>query len=533
MRIALLSWESLHSVAVGGVARHVTELAAALERRGHEVHVFTRMAPRQRFHDLVDGVHYHRVQYPRHHDFVDDINNLCRAIVDRVLMIEDFVGRPFDVVHAHDWLTANAMIWIKQGRPRPSILTIHATEYARCGNTFPGGMSQRVRDQERAGMYWADHVVAVSEATRQEIQWMYNVPGDRTSVVHNGVNASQFHVAVQADEVRRRYDIGPMDPVVLFCGRMVWQKGPDLLVEAIPAILHRWGNAKFVFVGDGDLQGSCEARARHLGCGHAVRFLGHRTGDELVRLFAICDTVCVPSRNEPFGIVVLEAWAAGKPVVVTQCGGPNEFVWHEVNGLKIHPSPDSVAWGIGEVFSNWDRAHAMGADGRRAVETSFTWDSAAGKVLDAYERAGVPLAAPAAETVAAQAAALTGTAHGTGGVRQADADAPAVLVQVRLALKATGAGGETDEAAVLCRREFERLGLEPRVNRHSVIVDGPWDAVAEAVGICCRRLQRWAGVEVTASIRPAGAPRAVPSPRRAAAAAAMAVSRLMPAAGRA
>ena len=89
MRIAMLSWESLHSHAIGGVAAHVTELAAALERRGHELHVFTRMAPGQRYHDWIDGVHYHRCAYPPHHDFVDDINNMCRSFVDRVFAIED------------------------------------------------------------------------------------------------------------------------------------------------------------------------------------------------------------------------------------------------------------------------------------------------------------------------------------------------------------------------------------------------------------------------------------------------------------
>ena len=111
MRIALLSWESLHSVAVGGVASHVTELAAALKRKGHEVHVFTRLAHGQRCNDRVDGVHYHRCPYAGHPDFVDDINNMCRAFVDSVFAVEDRIGA-FDVVHAHDWLAANAMIWI-------------------------------------------------------------------------------------------------------------------------------------------------------------------------------------------------------------------------------------------------------------------------------------------------------------------------------------------------------------------------------------------------------------------------------------
>src|SRR5947199_2790521 len=103
MRIALLSWETLHSIAVGGVAVHVTELAAALERRGHEVHVFTRQARSQPTYDNIHGVHYHRCPFPLHANFVDEINNMCRAFVGAFFAAEDHGGR-FDVVHAHDWL---------------------------------------------------------------------------------------------------------------------------------------------------------------------------------------------------------------------------------------------------------------------------------------------------------------------------------------------------------------------------------------------------------------------------------------------
>lgn len=148
MRIAMLSWESLHSVAVGGVVAHVTELAAALARIGHDVHVFTQMSPEQRYYDEIHGVRYHHCAYPRHSEFVDEVNNMCRALVERLHIVEDMVG-PFDVVHAHDWLTANAMIWTKQARGRQCVLTVHSTEYARCGNRFCDGRSIRVRDQER------------------------------------------------------------------------------------------------------------------------------------------------------------------------------------------------------------------------------------------------------------------------------------------------------------------------------------------------------------------------------------------------
>jgi glycosyltransferase involved in cell wall biosynthesis len=299
----------LHSIAVGGIASHVTELAAAVERAGHEIHVFTRRAPGQRYHDWIDGVHYHRCSYPRHHEFVDDVNNMCRSLVDRVFTIEDMVGR-FDIVHAHDWLTANAMIWIKQGRDHKGVLTIHSTEYARCGNAFPAGRSVRVRDQEWAGTYWADQVICVSHATKKEVLWMYEVPDGKTQVVYNGVSSHRFAGSVDVGATRKRFDIGPMDPTILFCGRLEWQKGPDLLVQSIPRILPDHFNAKFVFVGDGAMRRDMETEARKLGVSHAVRFLGCRNGDEIVNLYKLADGVCVPSRNEPFGIVVLEAWSA-------------------------------------------------------------------------------------------------------------------------------------------------------------------------------------------------------------------------------
>ena len=383
LKIALLSWESLYSIAVGGVGAHVTELAAALERSGHEVHVFTRIGAGQGHYDRIDGVHYHRCGFALHRDFVTEINDLCRSLVHEVFAVEDFIG-PFDVVHAHDWLTANALIWIKQGRGRKCVLTMHSTEYGRCGNSFPGGPSERIRCQERAGTYWADRVIAVSQATKHEILWMYEVPDWKVRVIYNGVSLHRFDHGSDPGVVRSWYGIGPMDPTVLFCGRLAVQKGPDLLIEAIPYILHYYPQAKFVFVGDGHLRGSLEGRAWQLGVGHAVRFLGQRNGDELIRLYQMADTVCVPSRNEPFGIVVLEAWSARKPVVVTVNGGPNEYVWHEVNGLKIRPAPDSIAWGLGTLFTNFEWARWMGGNGRVAVEASFSWDAIAGQTVAAY-----------------------------------------------------------------------------------------------------------------------------------------------------
>jgi glycogen synthase len=383
----MLSWESLHSISVGGVGVHVTELAAALERKGHELHVFTRMGRGQSYYARIDGVHHHRCPFDLHPNFVDEVNNMCRSFVDHLFQTEDRLGF-FDVIHAHDWLAGNALIWIKQGRGRKGIGTIHSTEYGRCGNQFWQGQSVRIRAQERAVTYWADRVIAVSNHLRDEIVWMYEVPRSKICVVYNGVNVRNYDGTLDSGEVKRRYQIGSIDPMVLFSGRMVYQKGPDLLVEAIPAILKFYPHAKFVFAGDGEMRAHVERRAGQLGIAHATRFLGFQGNGTLTDLYKACDVVCVPSRNEPFGIVVLEAWSCGKPVVSTVNGGPAEFVWHEVNGFKVDANPDSIAWGLSTLFSNFEWARWMGRNGRIAVETAFSWDMIADQVLGVYGSLG-------------------------------------------------------------------------------------------------------------------------------------------------
>jgi glycosyltransferase involved in cell wall biosynthesis len=169
------------------------------------------------------------------------------------------------------------------------------------------------------------------------------------------------------------------------CLRVVaYQKGPDLLVEAIPYMLRFYPNAKFFFAGDGEMRSAVEGRAHSLGVAHATRFIGFQRDGALTSLYKACDVVCVPSRNEPFGIVLLEAWSAGKPVVSTLNGGPNEFVWHGVTGLKVHANPNSIAWGLGTLFTNFEWGRWMGRNGRVAAETVFTWDNVAGQVAAAY-----------------------------------------------------------------------------------------------------------------------------------------------------
>jgi len=152
-------------------------------------------------------------------------------------------------------------------------------------------------------------------------------------------------------------------------------KGADVLAEAVPGIVGAHGNAKVVFVGDGDSKLHCDHRTKELGVSGSCRFLGPKSGAELAELFKACDVVVVPSRNEPFGLVVLEAWAAGKPVVASdQVGCP---VAHGEDGWKVSCSPEGIVWGVREVFQDFARAREMGARGRVRAAFEFSWDRVA------------------------------------------------------------------------------------------------------------------------------------------------------------
>ncbi len=382
MRIALFSWESLHSIPVGGVATHVTELAAALQRAGNEVHVFTRMEQGQQWYEVIDGVHYHRCPFDLNPNFIEEMNNMCRSFAFHFFRTEDVSGN-FDIIHGHDWMTANALAEIKNARGKRTVFTLHSTEYGRCGNVFYEGRSRDIRNLEWYGGFVADKIIATSETIKNEAKRIYGFEDGKIAMIPNGVSVHKFDGFIDPWEaVKRWHGVGVWDPVCLFVGRMVVQKGADLLLEAAPSVLSAFPDAKFLFIGDGYMRSGLEHRAWELGVQHACRFLGYVLEGDLPNLYRACDVVCIPSRNEPFGIVALEAWAAGKPVVVTHNGF--DYVWHEVNGLKVYDNPDSIAWGIKSIFGDLERAKWMGSNGRRTAE-GFSWDNIARMTLGVYE----------------------------------------------------------------------------------------------------------------------------------------------------
>jgi len=382
MRIAMFSWESLHSIAVGGIAPHVTELAAALERAGNEVHVFTRMGQGQQQYEVIEGVHYHRCSFDSNPNFIHKMDSMCRSFAYHFFQTENVSGN-FDIIHGHDWMTANALAEIRNARNKKTVFTLHSTEYGRCGNVFHGGQSKDIRNLEWYGGFVADKIITTSETIKKEAEWIYKFEDRKIAEIPNGISLQKFDGFIDPwKSVKKGHGVGVWDPVCLFVGRMVLQKGADLLLEAIPSVSNAFPDAKFFFIGDGHMRSGLEQKANQLGIQHVTRFPGYVLESDLINFYKACDVVCIPSRNEPFGIVVLEAWAAGKPIVVTHNGF--DFVRHDVNGLKVDAAPDSIAWGLKSIFSDLKRAKLMGSNGRKTAE-GFSWDNIARTTMDVYE----------------------------------------------------------------------------------------------------------------------------------------------------
>ncbi|MFO1371995.1 MAG: glycosyltransferase family 4 protein [Candidatus Competibacteraceae bacterium] len=379
----MFSSESLHSISSGGLGVHVTELAAGLQRRGHDIHVITRRKEEQNYYDCIYGVHYHRIDHGLSENDVECMDYMCKAMAHRFYEVTSMIGK-FEVAHAHDWLTANAMKYAMDGFGIPGVLTMHSTEYGRDGNVFYEGFARWVRDAEAAGCHNASLVIAVSNFLADELRCIYQIPDGKIHVVPNGVNYHAFDGFIDPAEVKGRYGIAPMAPTIFCPGRMTVQKGMDLLVEAVPMVLASYPETKFIISGEGPEKDAVIRRAHEVGAAGAIVFLGNLPRWQYVDLMRACDILVVPSRNEPFGIVVLEGWAAGKPVVATNAGGPREFLWHDVNGFLVDANSGGLAHGIGSLLADHNHCRALGANGRRAVEEKFNWDNVAAYTEGVY-----------------------------------------------------------------------------------------------------------------------------------------------------
>jgi glycogen(starch) synthase len=277
------------------------------------------------------------------------------------------------VVHGHDWMTFPAATRVAHLHGIPMIAHVHSLEQDRSG----AGANHTIVSIEGAGLRAATRVIAVSHYTARMINQLHGIPFENIDVVHNGAYARKTVSAYREESHDDR-------PMVLFLGRITFQKGPDYFVEAAAKVLKQVPNARFVMAGNGDMLPRLQERVQELGIAKAFEFPGFVRGTDVERLFSTADAYVMPSVSEPFGISALEAMSHETPVVLSRQSGASEILHH---ALKVD------FWDVNRLAAQivailrYPELRTSIVDMAREEVRRVHWEAAATKVKRAYQRA--------------------------------------------------------------------------------------------------------------------------------------------------
>jgi glycosyltransferase involved in cell wall biosynthesis len=293
-------------------------------------------------------------------------------------------GGHVDIIHAHDWLVANAALGLKHIFRVPLVATIHSTEIGR-RNGLHTDYERMIHQTENWLVHEAWETICCSGYMSSQVRWAYGLSEDRVMTIPNGVDASVFKENFNKSEFRRKFAL-PEEKIVLFVGRLVYEKGAQTLINAMPKVLARV-NAKFVIVGDGGMKDFLMRQVRNMGLVHKIFFTGFLDEQSLRFLYRCADVCVVPSLYEPFGITALEAMAAKTPVIVSDTGGLAEIVEHDKTGVKVYAgNADSLAWGITRVLLDSGYAEWIKSNANAKVQEVYNWKRIAMETKALYER---------------------------------------------------------------------------------------------------------------------------------------------------
>jgi glycogen synthase len=388
MRALVVSWE-YPPIIEGGLARHVRKLSEQLVAQGVEVHVLTRGGDRLPTREKCHGVNVHRLREP---PFPRDL----RAFMHWVeAMNADIAGRGdelaaelgFDLVHSHDWLVADGAGRVARRAGRPWLVTVHATEYGRHQGWVDRYPQSHIHAAESEMVHTADHVITCSRYMRSHVADVFGLRARRITAVQNGIDPEDL-VPAGGDlaALRARY-ARPDERLVLLVGRLVYEKGFHLALDALAPLVKDPGSVRFLVAGTGSAEADLRRQAGRLGLRPHGTFLGWVGDDELSSLYCIADLCIVPSIYEPFGVVALEAMSSGCLCVVADTGGLREVVPGDGTvGLRF-PSRDSAALQmiLRRVLTDERLRAQLVAEAREHVRR-FDWGDVARRTAALYER---------------------------------------------------------------------------------------------------------------------------------------------------
>lgn len=300
-------------------------------------------------------------------NLLEEINNysICAGVIAR--------KEQFDVIHSHDWLTYPAGIHAKNVSGKPLVIHVHATDFDRSR----GKVNPQVYSIEKNGMDYADHILCVSDLTRNTVIQKYHQNPAKVSTVHNAVEPISKDIQ----------NIVPVrntnDKIVTFLGRITLQKGPEYFVEAAAKVLEKNRHVRFVMAGNGDMMEAMIRLAARRGISDRFHFTGFLKGKKVYELLKSSDVYIMPSVSEPFGISPLEAMQVGVPTIISKQSGCAEIL---NNAIKIdYWDIEAMADAIYSIISYPAMYDYLKTEGKREVD-EIKWEYAGQKVRKIYNR---------------------------------------------------------------------------------------------------------------------------------------------------
>ncbi|NLT07260.1 MAG: glycosyltransferase family 4 protein [Solirubrobacterales bacterium] len=384
MRVLILSWE-YPPLIEGGLARHVRKLAEQLVAQGVDVHVLARGREDSPAEEDLCGVMVHRVREPERPrdlgEFVTWIEHMNADMLAAGVEVGDRYD--FDLVHGHDWLVAVAGDHLANRFRCPLVMTVHATEYGRHQGWVDKHPQSHIHGVERWIANRADRVIACSAYMRDHVADIYELGEERIVVIPNGIDPADLVPVDDLDALRARF-AAPDERLVLLVGRLVYEKGFQLALEALPGLIERVGNVRFLVAGSGTAEQELREQASRLGLDAHGTFLGWIGDDVLHSLYRIADLTVVPSIYEPFGLVALEAMASGCPCLVADTGGLREVVPNDDVGLRFRSrDPDSLGQMAERLLTDTALRDRLVAEASEHVLT-FDWADVARRTHEVY-----------------------------------------------------------------------------------------------------------------------------------------------------
>jgi len=387
MKIAFITFEYPPFIQ-GGAGVVAEKLTKSLARLGHRVHVIAPRIAGSKEYEVDDSVFVHRVNFVNRP--LLSAPSYWMSLKRRFGVIEKEIGS-FDIVHANNIADFSLT---KKMTKAPRVLTIHHLARSVLNTTRPtyfnriknlGGETGIVPYIEKICINRADKIIAVSNYTKKELILTYNVPPAKIEVIYSGMEQKSFDFTEEEkQETRDRFSICKR-PTVMFAGRLEKRKGLSLLLQAFKQVLTKV-DANLIVVGSG-YQKPYKELAYSLGIVNRVIFTGYVDELSLRKLYSICDVFASSSRLEGFGLTLVEAMAAGKPIVATKVGGIPEIVKSGENGILVEVNDsDGLANGICTYLRDKKLAKNVGKRNAEYVKERFGWEKSAKEVERVYRQ---------------------------------------------------------------------------------------------------------------------------------------------------